>query len=347
MPMPMAMATFSSSSTFKIPLLSRNLNRPISSFSSPVKTRLFNSKSPLKSFGLFEYSTNKKRLGFCLNAAAAENGEGEKRNDDVETMARGESTMPDRFRYLTKEAPDPPLIWPWFVALGFILYAWRAVLFELANWRKGAVAVVGFVGYLLKLLLAVIFHFFGDPITSLIGGVETLTYAFRAFYSSIVSNAPVPELTTIIVLASAVLAIAEAVSPNSITTQPYLLTISGLIGYAAVRNFISEPVFWTLLVALYGFSRLVRKRDHVTSALPAAAVLAAIGESWVRVLVMFSYLALAIFHNSRKLLEVKEEADVVTTDQRVPVPLLCAALAIGIRFAAKWAGYRHLTWMIV
>lgn len=35
--------------------------------------------------------------------------------DEAEEESRGESTMPERFRYLTKEAPDPPVRWPWFV----------------------------------------------------------------------------------------------------------------------------------------------------------------------------------------------------------------------------------------
>jgi hypothetical protein len=205
------------------------------------------------------------------------------------------------------------------------------------------------VGYLLKLLLAVVFHFIGDPITSLIRCIETAIYTFQAFYSGIVRSAPVPELTLIILLASAVLAIGEAAAPNSVSRQPYLLTVSGLIGYAAVRNYISEPLFWTLLLGLYAFSRFIKKRDDVTSALPAAAVLAAIGEPWVRVLVMVSYLALAISYHSKQLAKGKEEVEVVTADtsSRVPVPLLCAALAIGIHVAAKWAGYRHLTWMLV
>ncbi|EEF44507.1 uncharacterized protein LOC8284973 [Ricinus communis] len=350
--MAMPIATLSSSSsTFKIPSFSsltlRNHKQPISPFSLPIQTQLSNSKFTHERFGLFVYSNN-KNLGLCLNA-----GKGERSNsvvddnDDAEILARGESTMPERFRYLTKEAPDPPVRWPWFIALGFLVYAWRAVLFELANWKNGALAVVSFVSYLLKLLLAVIFHFIGDPVTSLIRFLETLIYMVRAYYSGIVSYAPVPELTTIIVLSSAVLAIAEAAAPNSITSQPYLLTISGLIGYAAVRNYISEPLFWTLLLGLYGFSLLFKRRDHVTSALPSAAVLAAIGEPWVRVLVMFAYLALAISHHSRKLIEGKEEVNVVATGRKVPVPLFCAALAIGIRLAAKWAGYRHLTWMVV
>lgn len=229
--------------------------------------------------------------------------------------------------------------------MAFLLYAWRAVLFELYNWKKAVLAIGRFVGYLLKLVLALIFHFLGDPITSLIRGIETTLYTIRAFYSSIVAYAPVPELTTVIILSSAVIAIAEATVPDSVNSQPYILTVSGLIGYAAVRGFISEPFFWTLLVGLYGFSRFVKKRDDVSSALPAAAVLAAVGEPWVRVLVMGSYLALAIYHHSKKSQEGKEE--VIVTAGKLPLPLLGVALAIGVRIAAKWAGYRHLTWMIV
>lgn len=267
-------------------------------------------------------------------------------DDEAERLARGESTMPERFRHLTKEAPDIPVKWPWFIALAFLVYAWRTVLFELSNWRKGALTIVAFAGYLLKLVLALIFQFIGDPLTSLIFCLETAIYSIRAFYSGIVAYTPVGELTLIIMLASAVLSIGEATVPNAIGCQPYLLTLSGLIGYAVVGGHISEPFFWTLLLGMYGFSRLIKKRDDVTSALPPAAALAAVGEPWVRVLAMAAYLALAIFHYSKKLGEGKEEVQVLATKRKVPLPLFGAALAIGIRVAAKWAGYRHLTWMI-
>lgn len=207
-------------------------------------------------------------------------------------------------------------------------------------------AIVGFVGYLLKLALALIFHFIGDPITSTIRCIETAIYSVRAFYSGIVAYAPVPELTVIIMLASAVVAIGEAVVPNCVSSQPYSLTVAGLIGYAAVRGYISEPALWTLLVGLYGFSRVIKKRDDVSSVLPAAAVMAAIGNPWVRVVAIASYLALAISHHSRQLSEGKEVEELVT-NRRLPTPLFVAALAIGIRVAAKWVGHRHLTWMIV
>ncbi|XP_010556170.1 PREDICTED: uncharacterized protein LOC104825523 [Tarenaya hassleriana] len=267
--------------------------------------------------------------------------------EEAERLARGESTMPDRFRYLTKEAPDPPVRWPWFVALAFLVYSWRAVLFELSNWRKASLAILRFLGDILKLGLALVFHFIGDPITSLIYFVETAIYSIRAFYSGIVAYTPIRELTTVILLASSVLAIGEAVAPNSISSQPYVLTLAGLIGYAAVQSYISEPFFWTLLLALYGFSRLIKKRNNVTSALPSVAVLAAVGEPWVRAIAMTGYLALAMYHNSKRLLDGKREKEGSTSGRNVPVPLLAAALAIGIRLAANWAGYRHLTWMIV
>ena len=100
-------------------------------------------------------------------------------------------------------------------------------------------------------------------------------------------------------------------------------------------------------MGLYGFSRLVKKRDDVTSALPVTAALAAVGEPWIRFLAILSYLALAISHHSKLSSQGKEEVEGATTGTRVPMPLLWAALAIGIRLAAKWAGYRHLTWMVV
>ncbi|KAK4845870.1 hypothetical protein QYF36_010047 [Acer negundo] len=343
-PCPLPHRNLNSFSRFSL----QNCKQYVPSRSCLTKTH---SLEPIRTTNFLGFSGDKRlgfslkgRSGFCVNA---ENGErGESKNDEAEKLDRGESTMPERFRHLTKEAPDPPVRWPWFVALVFLVYTWRAVLFELSNWRKAVFGIVRFVGYLLKLALAFIFHFIGDPITSLIQCIETAIYTVRAFYSGIVAYTPIPELSVVIMLASAVLAIAEATAPNSISSQPYVLTVSGLIGYAAVRGYISEPFFWTLLLGIYGFSRLIKKRDDVTSALPVAAVLAAVGEPWVRFVSIGSYLALAIYHHSKKLSEGKEEVEVLATNRRVPLPLLGAALAIGIRVAAKWAGYRHLTWMI-
>uniref|UniRef100_A0A7N0RDE8 Uncharacterized protein n=1 Tax=Kalanchoe fedtschenkoi TaxID=63787 RepID=A0A7N0RDE8_KALFE len=284
-----------------------------------------------------------RKLGSCVKA---ESGVGAGGTGDDEW--RGESTMPERFRYLTKEAPDPPLRWPWFVALAVLAYAWRTVLFELSNWRRNAVGIFHLLGYVGKLALALIFHFIGHPITSTIRFAENIFYTVRAFYSSIVAYAPVAELILIIILSSLTLSIAEAAVPDAVSSQQHILTISGFIGYFALRGFISEPFFWTLLVGIYAFSRFVKKRDEVSAALPAAAVMAAIGEPWVRLVVLASFIALAVTHHSSELNKGKvadtEASEAKTT---VPLPLLGVALAIGVRLAAKWAGYRHLTWMIV
>ncbi|KAE9616850.1 hypothetical protein Lal_00034220 [Lupinus albus] len=264
--------------------------------------------------------------------------------DEAEKEGRGRSSMPERFRYLAKEAPDTTIMWPWLVVLAVLIYAWRAVLFELSNWRNAVFGIIRFIGYVFKYAFAAFYRFIGNPITFSIRCVEDLVYSIRAFYSSIINYTPIPDLTITIVLASVVLAIAEATVPNCVNDHPYVLTISGLLAYAAVRGYISEPLFWTLLLGVYGFSKLVKRRDGVSSAMPVAAVLAAVGEPWVRVLVIISFTALAIFQHSKMLPEGKE---VETSERRLPIPLLLAALAIGLRVAAKWAGYRHLTWMIV
>lgn len=227
-----------------------------------------------------------------------------------------------------------------------MLYTWRTVLWELSNWKKTLAATFSFICFIPKLLLAFVFQFIGDPITSLIRGIETTIYTIRASYSWIIAYSPIQELTTIIILSSIILAISEATVPDSVNSQPYLLTLTGLIGFAAVGSYITEFFFWLLLVGLFSFNLFYKKRDYLSSALPVAAVLAAVGEPWVRILAMASYLALAIIQYSKKPSDSKEK-DSNGVVKRVPIPLYWAAAAIGIRLAAKWAGIRHLTWMIV
>lgn len=219
-------------------------------------------------------------------------------------------------------------------------------MWELSNWKKAVGAIFRFLGYIPKLALSFIYYFIGDQITAVIRFIESTIYSIRAFYSGVVAYAPLQELTTIIILASCVLAIAEAAVPDSVNSQPYLLTAAGIMGFAAVRGYISELFFWFLLVGLFVFAQFIRKRDYVSSALPAAAVLAAVGEPWIRMVVMVSYAALAVMQHSTMPLN-KSEGETTGAVRKVPLPLICAALAIGVRLAAKWAGYRHLTWMIV
>ncbi|MCD7467726.1 hypothetical protein HAX54_005332 [Datura stramonium] len=165
--------------------------------------------------------------------------------------------MPERFRYLMKEAPDKPVRWPWFIALAFLLYAWRTVLWELGNWKKAVGAVFRFLGYISKFAVAVVYYFVGDQITAVIRFIESTIYSIRAFYS-----------------------------------------------------------------------------DYVSSALPAAAALAAVGEPWVRLVVMVSYAALAVLQHSKMPLN-KSEGETTGAVRKVPFPLICAALAIGVELLQK------------
>ncbi|KAG5579226.1 hypothetical protein H5410_049853 [Solanum commersonii] len=288
--------------------------------SSVARIKPFKLELKHKCFGIFSSNCGfqlRRKNGFIAKAESSGVDYGNS-VDKAEIDVRGESTMPDRFRYLTKEAPDKPVRWPWFIALAFILYAWRTVLWELDNWKKAVGAVLRFLGYISKLALAVVYYFIGDQITAVIRFIESSIYSIRAFYSSIVAYAPVQELTTIIILASCVLAIGEAAV--QILVKPTIPSYTGIMGFLCER--------------LCVFRML------------AAAALAFVGEPWVRLVVMVSYAALAILQHSKTPLN-KSEGETTGAVRNVPVPLICAALAIGVRLAAKWVGYRHLTWMIV
>lgn len=85
------------------------------------------SNSPLKNQTLWHksarncYVLSHNLSGFLisrnLGSFAVSAGDSETQIDD-----RGESTMPERFRYLTKEAPDPPVRWPFFVGKILLLF---------------------------------------------------------------------------------------------------------------------------------------------------------------------------------------------------------------------------------
>ena len=71
----------------------------------------------------------------------------------------------------------------------FLWYASRAFLFEFYNWRKGCICYCLFCGFLLKLVLALVFHFLGDPITS----SDNVVFKFalvRSLWSALVGILP-------------------------------------------------------------------------------------------------------------------------------------------------------------
>ncbi|RWV96664.1 hypothetical protein GW17_00040608 [Ensete ventricosum] len=206
-------------------------------------------------------------------------------------------------------------------------------------------AVMHFLGYLGKLILAGVFHYVGDLVTELIRCIEFCLYSVRYAYASVVAFAPVPELMRVILFATAVLAIAEATVPDSVNSQSHLLALTGFIGFGVVKDFVPVLLFWLFLFGLSCYLRFIKKKDYTSALLPSAAVLAAVGEPWVRGLVMGSYLAVAIFQHS-KTSEEHLRRKLPATGRRLPVPLLLAALAIGVHLAAKWVRHRHLTWMI-
>lgn len=75
--------------------------------SPPLSSPRFSS---LKRSNLFD----RRGLGFLVHAVKNDGGM-DPPSPAPEVQSRGESTMPERFRYLTKEAPDRPVRWPWVI----------------------------------------------------------------------------------------------------------------------------------------------------------------------------------------------------------------------------------------
>lgn len=106
-----------------LPSLTARFRSPFVTFSSrPTKLRSLN-PVPTRNFHGFsgkipELLLLRRKVRVCA-AAKDDSGGGDGIDDEAEKEARGESTLPVRFRYLAKEAPDPPLRWPWFVGTLF------------------------------------------------------------------------------------------------------------------------------------------------------------------------------------------------------------------------------------
>lgn len=116
-----ALKTFkikSSSQNSLIYATNRRFSTPFSSFSisrNPFKLQKAQNFSGFYGKNLRVPFWSKSK--FCFFVSAEKNGGGSTESglDKAEEEARGQSTMPDRFRPLTKEAPDKPVRWPWYI----------------------------------------------------------------------------------------------------------------------------------------------------------------------------------------------------------------------------------------
>lgn len=67
------------------------------------------------SFGFGIPFHHNRKFGFVVKAGKDGEMDKESVSDKAEEEAWGQSTMPDKFRPLTKEAPYKPVRWPWFI----------------------------------------------------------------------------------------------------------------------------------------------------------------------------------------------------------------------------------------
>lgn len=107
-----------SSLPFKSPLQTRLLTSHRSN-SVPLHSSLKTHFNPKRING---FSGNNLRglFGSKLGCVIKAENEDKSGVEEGENEARGMSTMPERFRYLNQEAPDPPVRWPYFVGISFL-----------------------------------------------------------------------------------------------------------------------------------------------------------------------------------------------------------------------------------
>lgn len=130
--MSMTLSTLFSKTPIKIPppeILSRSHHSHNSfPFISSLLTKKANPLNKLhisqSFYGPFKKFFNGSPVNVSGFVAKAQNESGPVDNSEKEEMAaRGESSMPERFRYLTKEVPEKPVRWPLLIGtLRFSLF---------------------------------------------------------------------------------------------------------------------------------------------------------------------------------------------------------------------------------
>ncbi|KMZ70190.1 hypothetical protein ZOSMA_1G01620 [Zostera marina] len=276
----------------------------------------------------------------CLVTATKKNATPEMSN--IEAERRSESSMPDAFRELNVEVPDKPVRWPWLIPVVFIVYGWRATLWELNNWKNASIGIV---------------YFFRNSVIS-IGKFLCYSMGDRIdyFLDQLFLFLPVSEITTFILLTSAAVSVAEATSPNSVNEQRYLFTVASFVGFGYNLGILSNVILCLIPVCFFLFSKFINKKNAVSAALPCVALLFSASIPWLffKPFVMVAYSGLATYHHFHLSRSATIDSAVESVDslpnggtKLLPWTVFLAGLSIGIFKGFTWLRFRHLTWMVV
>jgi hypothetical protein len=166
----------------------------------------------------------------------------------------------------------------------------NAILKELKFWGKLAVAVVASAGAAVLAAAEVVFRqllvWGGDPLIRVIVVLGYIPLTITNVFKFVADMVPPLPILFAVTLSSIVILVGESVSDtySSKTEFPSRGTLdtAGLLGLAGFVGVLPVEIFLIGIAAITGFLLFARKVNPVAAFTPAAAVLAAVAEPYIR-----------------------------------------------------------------
>lgn len=313
------------------------------------RTRSLNSfrQLPVASFNT-RIQSRRSSSRFAVSAAAGSlsSDDGGKQNPPIQRRRRGQ--IPPEWEELSTPVPEPPNYL--LLAAGFsIVYLTRhAVAAELIQWAS-IVAILGltiirFTKRLLVALMLKALHLVKGPVAFVLTLAGCSGLIVRDIYSLIVNTTSIWPTSRALLLVTLVFSVGEATRATAVSGQPWLLLLASAFGVGTVWGAIDPAIFVLLLAFLTGFSLLVQKKDAVSAALPATAVLVAIAEPPLKAVAFALFLAVAVYtHWKTPEEQVQSQVSNMKTVQ--PLLMVVAALFVGLAAGSRYLQAWQVLWL--
>lgn len=166
----------------------------------------------------------------------------------------------------------------------------------------------------------------------------------RDLYSLVVNTTSIWPTSKALLLVTLVLSVGEATRATAVSGQPWSFLLASAFGVGAVWGLIHHTIFVLLLLLLTGFSLIVQKKDAVSAAMPATAVLVAIAEPPLKAVVLALFLAVAVYTHWKT---PEEQVVSLTSNMRTVQPLLMviAALFVGLTAGSRYLRAWQVLWL--
>lgn len=299
------------------------------------------------------FNTHIQRLrsssSFAVSAAAgsvSSDDAGPKQTPPIQQRRRGQ--IPPSWEDLSTPVPEPPNYLLLAAGFSIIYFTRQAVLAELIQWTSIvailALTVVRFTQRLIIALLLKGLQLVKVPVAFVMTLAGWSGLLARDLYSLVVNTTSIWPTSKALLLVTLVLSVGEATRATAVSGQPWSFLLASAFGVGAVWGLIHHTIFVLLLLLLTGFSLIVQKKDAVSAAMPATAVLVAIAEPPLKAVVLALFLAVAVYTHWKT---PKEQVVSLTSNMRTVQPLLMviAALFVGLTAGSRYLRAWQVLWL--